>query len=483
MICLTGKEKTCSELKKRLEFAKSLNALAEVRLDYLESNIEEIKTSLIGLKDRILITARPLRQGGEYRSSEAERLNLLLSLLPYCRYVDIEADIATDGIIELKKAAKKEDTKLILSWHDFDANSPIDRSLLEKAEAHEPDYLKIAKAIADPADLDRLFNLQKELKTRLIVIGMGDQGKLSRIFYTKFASAWTYLAIDESNKTASGQLSYNEYSELSTHPDHPFIALIGGDNISASPGPHVYNHWARQEKKNWRYYAFSTQKPSETVAFLQKLGALGISITMPHKEAFLEETSFDDSVKETAALNTIRFERKNSYATNTDVIGIYEPLKETIQLYALDIKSVLILGAGGAAKAAISAARRLNLNIKLSARNTKKLVPHSDVELIAWKNRNEQKADVLINATPLSGKTSPLSFSESKETYKIVFDLALSSFLTESKSQLLQDAKRAGSYTIDPLSMWVHQGAKQISWITGDPIRPKDLSEILRSIK
>jgi 3-dehydroquinate dehydratase I len=185
--------------------------VAEIRIDAMrEVNLARLNQQA-GLP--LLITNRPVWEGGACRTSEEERLHPLLEAVAQeAAYIDLELKTALPLRQRLLKKISGSPTKLIISSHDFeqtpDASRLAQTLLLQRQSgAH---IGKIVTMAHDHLDVLRVLNLQceaKELGFPLIAFCMGEQGKLSRIITLLLGGYMTYAAPDEQQATAPGQLS------------------------------------------------------------------------------------------------------------------------------------------------------------------------------------------------------------------------------------------------------------------------------------
>lgn len=453
MICITGNESTLEGLEARFAAAEKAFGPAtmhEVRLDFLAA-VDEATFSLLRRRgDRVIACCRPTEG-----TSETERRDLLIrAAASGAAWIDIEEDA-----IELLHALRTAGSRVIASFHDFDG-LPVDlSSILRTIDAHRPDLLKVAVTVRDAAELIAVRDATSSLLTSHIAIGMGDAGRLSRLRHRSFGSPWTYVAADDRAATADGQLTFDEAKlmGLPGSADAPFIALLGGRNVAHSPGPRIYNTLFRHAGMPWSYLAVPTVQPGETLGLLRDLGALGAAVTIPHKEVVLAHAQPDSLASRVRAANSIRFETNGAVATNTDVEGVRVPLAAALQ--TRPATRALILGRGGASRAAAAACKELGVDPVVIGRDR-------------WEERSRIEAGILINATPITDSAIWPGGTPLRKA--IVFDLAFGA----SRSELLRRAESEGAVAIPPLAMWVIQGARQMSWITGQPFEAYDLLEI-----
>jgi 3-dehydroquinate dehydratase-1 len=186
--------------------------LAEVRVDLCRQPDAVRVTPLLERARRLvplLVTVRAASEGGAWKQSEAERLELYRALLPHADAVDVE--LAAPIRASLVKAAHQAHKLVVLSQHDF-RRTPSDAALdrtVTRGFAAGADIVKIAAHLADDEDCARLTTLFARHPGRaLVVIGMGDHGKKTRVLYPALGSLFTFAALG--NGTAPGQLPWGE---------------------------------------------------------------------------------------------------------------------------------------------------------------------------------------------------------------------------------------------------------------------------------
>jgi 3-dehydroquinate dehydratase type I len=455
VICVTGAERDVGALRQRIE---ADDAFHEIRADALDTHdglLELVRQH----GSRVLVCHRPARQGGGYDGDETARLALLRDALDAgARYVDVEDDVAHDF----------DCSRVVMSWHDFGGRAD---DLVARAKAMRPRcaVVKLAVHVDDAAELEQLRRVRDAIDGDVVLIGMGAAGLLSRTHYQRFGSRWTYVAADPALATAPGQLDLATATAMNMPASSgaPFVALIGGEQVMFSPGPEVYNALFRQRGLTMSYLSIISTSLERCLPMLTSLGAIGLSVTMP-----LKSEANDFAIDQTlGAVNSLKRTGDTWHGINTDICGVREPLRDA------EAKGrVLILGAGGAARAAAVACRELELDVTLSARKREQaeaLVRSmgQSVAAIDWNARGGFGADVLINATAVSGDDTPWP---NDVMPPLVFDLAIS-----PRSRLLEDTRAFGSRAIDAMQMWIHQGAEQMRFILGDDVTATELSALL----
>ncbi len=251
---------------------------------------------------------------------------------------------------------------------------------------------------------------------------------------------------------------------------------IIGHPLSHTMSPTLHNWGFEQFCIKANYKAWPV-RPKDLPTFMANFRAdnlSGLSVTIPHKQAvipFLDRLT--PRAKAIGAVNTLYWDAEMLMGDNTDVAGIVIPVRSL----DLDLKYALILGAGGAARAAAAACQELGvLNIGITNRTRSKaetLASDFALKVIDWENRHELNPQLLINTTPLgmSGDLEQLSpyNASALESEMIIFDLVYNPLDTK----LLQDATQAGCTTIQGIEMFLHQGMEQFQLWTGKQLDEK----------
>ena len=209
MICTAISEKDfdkCMEMSGMCE-------LAEIRIDLTRFTVEQT-AKLFSAHKNLIATCRPER----YKDNE--RLELLKTAIESgAKYADIEIESNRNVINEIKRCTSDNNCDMIISYHNFD-NTPSQKELEEiigKCFYLGADVAKIACTVnsaSDNATILSLFQLNK----RIVALGMGSLGKITRIVSPLLGAEFTFAAPDTSVETAPGQLSTEQmisiYNEL-----------------------------------------------------------------------------------------------------------------------------------------------------------------------------------------------------------------------------------------------------------------------------
>lgn len=257
---------------------------------------------------------------------------------------------------------------------------------------------------------------------------------------------------------------------------------IIGWPLGHSKSPLLHN-WGLKECGLPGVYAPWPTEPAKLKAFMAEARARhirGVSVTIPHKQAVLPYLDgLTERAKAVGAVNTLFWLDGKLLGDNTDVLGIVAPLKP----YAERLKSVLVLGAGGAARAACAALRELGVaEIAVANRTQAKaeaLARDFNVVAVPWEERAGRRWDLLVNTTPLGMQGERQDESpwplDALDKVGLVFDLVYNPIRTK----LLGAAKDAGVECISGLAMFLHQGLAQFELWTGRRLDERRAAQVL----
>ncbi len=257
------------------------------------------------------------------------------------------------------------------------------------------------------------------------------------------------------------------------------ILCVIGYPIEHSMSPIMHNAALQDLELDYAYLAFDVppNRLKEAVKGFKALNVKGISVTIPHKEIIIKFVDeIDSTAQKIGAINTIKNEDGVLIGKNTDAEGGRKAILDA----GCEIigKNILILGAGGVAKAICyslakdakkmvitnrteSRAKKLAMELKKKINVNAEGTNNSETTL----RREIKTTDILINATPvgmypLIGK-SPIE-KKILHNQLFVFDLIYNPLET----QLIKDAKVIGCRTLGGLDMLVNQGALAFEWWT-----------------
>jgi shikimate dehydrogenase len=253
---------------------------------------------------------------------------------------------------------------------------------------------------------------------------------------------------------------------MNINSDTILFAVLGNP-VSHSLGPLMHNTAFSVLGYNGAYLAFRVTDIGKAVVGIKALGIKGASITIPHKVSvmdFLDE--LDDTAKKIGAVNTIISREGVLTGYNSDGLGAVKALLEKT---TIKDKNVVILGAGGAARAIgfaiISEGGRVTV-INRTPANGETLAKDLGADFQPISKLNKTECHVLINTTPVGMMPDIDAMPVRKQDLDkimVVMDVVYNPL----KTRFLRTAENIGCQTIDGVSMFVYQGAFQLELWTG----------------
>ncbi len=475
MICVSiGRSRHKHMLAEFAHLVEQGAELVELRLDYINSrvNIQRL------VKDRpceTVITVRREQDGGKYTGSEETRLMMLREAIANgVEYIDLEDDVAS-------KIPRFGKTKRIVSYHSF-RNTPENlRELHAKLKALDADIVKIATMANQPHDNLRVLEMMQESDCPTIGMCMGDIGTPSRILGPKFGAPFTYATFHHERALAPGQLSYDQMVNVYRHNSiGPETAVYGvvADPVGHSLSPQIHNAAFGAVGIDAVYVPFRVPYDvlGQFMEDVTRLGIKGLSVTIPHKEAIAKFlTKVDPAVKGIGAVNTVLFKDEEVLGYNTDYKAAMDCLENALggavppgTPSPLQDKKVLVLGAGGVARAIMYGLQRRGAKATIAGRTRSRAQLLADTfggKCVEWSARHTV-ADILVNCTPVgmhpNVDESPFNKSNLKPTM-IVFDTVYN----PESTLLLKEAKSHGCRTVTGVEMFVRQAELQFQLFTG----------------
>jgi len=487
-VCVAITGSTPTEMLEKAAVAVKETTFLEFRLDYLDKPLLALPKIKAFLTEHTAATAiatcRRTANDGKFKGSLAAQLEVLSKATEAgFHLVDLELQSAES----LKKAdlQKLRDTgvALIVSYHDFVATKDLDATF-NRIQAFQPDFVKIvstAKSLVDNVTMMRFLERMND-HSNIIGICMGDSGIISRVLGVRAGSAFTFAAATPGEETAPGQIAARTLLEtyrIDEVDAATKIYGVAGNPIRSSLSPVMLNAAFRRETVNAVYLALQASKVADLVKLAHEVPLQGFSVTMPLKQEimpFLEKT--DPLSAKIGACNTVlRAQDGKLYGFNTDVAGITGPLEKRI---ALRGAKILVLGAGGAARAAVFGLRDKGAEVFIlnrTAETAQKLARQSGAKTIKKDALAKTSFDVIINTTPvgMAGiKAAPILEAKDLNT-KLVFDLVYNPLETP----LLRLARQQNIPIITGVEMFVQQGARQFEIWTGKPAPEEEMLRVV----
>jgi 3-dehydroquinate dehydratase / shikimate dehydrogenase len=475
-VCVAIIGSAAGEMIDRATEAMRDSQFLEFRLDYLEKPLTALPKLKQFLLEQPLVTAvatcRRSANGGKFQGTIAAELEVLQKAgASGFHLLDLELETA-----EAIKAGELEKLRargvaLIISWHDFHTTKDLD-GIFERIRPYEPEFIKIvstAKSLADNVVMMRFLERTGDM-ANMIGLCMGDQGVVSRVLSVRAGSVFTFAAATRGEETAPGQIAARTLTDIyriGQIDAATRVYGVAGNPIKHSLSPLMLNTAFHRESVNAVYLALQTSKLSDLLTLVRELPLAGLSVTMPLKQEVLKHLENTDPVSaQIGACNTIvRAPDAKLYGFNTDVGGIVRPLEKRLSLKGAKI---LVLGAGGAARAAVFGLAAKGAEVMILNRTpqtAQKLAREAKAKTIRRDLVAKTTFDVIVNATAVGMHgVKPQHILEAKEiNARLVFDLVYNPVDTP----LLKMARQKGIAAVTGVEMFVQQGARQFEIWTG----------------
>jgi adenylyltransferase/sulfurtransferase len=464
----------------RLALERSGRADAvELRLDTVArpdlERLRDVRDRLGKLGKPVILTCRSPREGGSFAGDEEERMALLERAIALgFDYVDVEIDARATPL------SRSGPTKLILSHHDFDGFPGAPERLIERALALGADVVKIAARVASLADSLRLAELGEGARAAgkdYAPVPLGPAGASARILAPKLGARFAYAFVGGGAATGPGQVPLEELEDLyrfSAIDERTEIYGIVGSNATTSLSPAMHNRLFERLGRNAVYVPFQETELEPFVSAARKLRVSGLSVTIPFKEAMLSHLDgVDDVARAIGAVNTVVARDGRFTGFNTDRDGVLEPLARFGPLAG---RRAVVLGAGGAARAAAHALATEGASVRVLARNesrARELAASLGCDSGPLASLASTEWDLLVNATPVgsAGRNDSFEALGKASEGAVVFDMVTS----PERTDLLLRAREAGASTVTGLEMLAAQAAYQALLWTGEKPRASEL--------
>ncbi len=485
-VCVAVVGEDASNIVERAESLVRDNPFMEFRLDYLTqpvAGLPKLKHFLdLHPEATVIATCRRAVNGGKFKGSSAAQLDILTKAAATgFQLVDIELQSA-----EILKSAELAELKdrvgVILSYHDFKGTKKLEETFaaMKRYPADFYKFVSTATTLSDNVAMMKFLQAHSA-QHEMVGLCMGEQGIISRVLGVRAGSVFTFAAATRGEETAPGQVTASELRDtyrIEMVDAATQVYGVAGDPVAHSLSPIMMNAAFRRETVNAVYLALHAKTLKDLMACVPDIPIRGLSITMPYKQDIIDALSNSDPLtRQIGACNTlVRSQDGKLYGFNTDVAGVLVPLEQRIELQGA---KVLLIGAGGVARAAAFGLKNKGAEVFITNRTPEKgqsLARQVKAKYVKRADVAKMSFDVIINATPLGMGSNRLSPLEEKElNTKFVFDLVY----VPAETKLVKMARAKNIQVIPGLEMFVQQGARQFEIWTGKPAPVAEMAYVV----
>lgn len=484
MLCLSLMEKSIEDNLLSFRKYQKFIDLVELRLDMLDDPtiISPSKIKIL-FPVPIIITFRRKIDGGNFIGTEKYRRLVLYEFSKNnFEYMDLEIDTK---FIEVENKANLNGIRIIRSYHNFNKVpknlEKIIRSLSNKV-GEIPKVAVFPNNSKETLELFKVIDSVKDIKDK-IVIGMGEYGIPSRILYKRLGSMLSFCSVKDKS-AAPGQLSPEEMNlvyHIKEINNSTLIFGIIGNPVIHSLSPKLHNCAYNRSGVNAVYIPFKVDDIAVFFNLTKLLTIKGFSVTIPHKIKILEFLDIlSPEIKTIKSCNTVIRDGNYWKGFNTDQDGFLTPLLPLLN--SGNFKTAAVIGAGGAARAIISALNSCNIKLTIFNRSVnkgKKLALETGSSFIPLTSAKYISTyDIIIQTTNVG--MSPYENESPVPDYvfrkgQIVYDIVYK----PEKTKFLKEAEKANAIVLNGAAMLQAQGIKQYEIFTGQsfPFESKKLIE------
>jgi 3-dehydroquinate dehydratase / shikimate dehydrogenase len=434
--------------------------LLEIRLDALAD--PDPARLVRDIDAEVILTCRPECEGGSFQGAEDERLRLLEEgIAAGAAFVDVEGFAAA-------RLPDRKSTRLIVSHHDFSGMPEDLDGILDGLLSHRPDVAKLVTTAHGPEDVLRVLELlrRRGKDVPLAAHTMGAAGMAGRILAARFGSRLVYGAARLGGAAAPGQPTLRSLREDYALPrdlSETSVLLLLGGKLTHSISARMVNRTLRTRDWNAIYVPFPVADPRPIFDHLDELSCHGLAVTFPLKETIADlVTDLDPGARDVGAVNTVVRSGVKLTGHNTDVHGALTAIRREIP----DPSGInaVVLGAGGAARAAAYGLSRAGAAVTLVNR-TRERAARLAVELGVAERPlagiDPETVSLLVNATPV-GQWPATDESPVPAAFLRPSMAVLDMVYNPRETLLLRHAQAAGARTIPGLEMLAAQAERQL---------------------
>ncbi|MCE9636518.1 MAG: type I 3-dehydroquinate dehydratase [Planctomycetes bacterium] len=446
----------------------------EVRIDLPDDGPAHVRELVAASPKPVLATCRRRAEGGRFAAGERDRIDVLLRAGDAgAAWIDVEDDV-TDRDVERIAGTG---AKLLRSRHV--ATLPDDaESTAEQLVSMPGDAAKFVALHGGADDALRMLTILRDVSRG----GVGRLcGHVVDVPFTRPASAvvgapFVYAALQPGGRiglampTVLGLRRRARWDRL--RPGRPIFLLLGA-RVEGSVGPDMLNAAFEATGPSVVALTWSLDDPAPAIEAIRRFRWAGAAVTIPHKERVLASlracgarAAIDADADAVGAVNTIVRAGETLAGHNTDLGGLADALALHADTGAASGRAFLVLGAGGAARAAVTLASRLGARPIVFARRPEAAAALGAVTVATAHDAAATRPAIVVDATPAGPPGGTPCFDPGLLPERAV---VLDMLVYARPTAMLASAARAGHVVVPGLAMLVAQAARQVVLLGGAP--------------
>ena len=455
--------------------------LVELRLDGMPPPREgELRALIRRLGKPVIVAVHGPDAFGDFQGSDDERLELLrMAARAGAAHVDVDLRLAS------KLGGLPLSCRCIVSHHAPDKFPDEPGTILRELRllAGEHGLVKLVAHASCAEDGLRLLAVLRSVKGARIGFCSGEAGRFTRVLCGLHGSEWTYCSPSAlPNAPAPAPTAPGQYTTEELRAQIPSGGFSENTRVFGVVGRPVKHSWSprlhglalRRLGADAVYVPFEVKDMLTFLSLLDYPNYEGFSIAAPHKEpSFHTRAATDETVQRMRAVNTLVRLDGIWHARNTDVIGVREVLRRAFGRMAVERPlgglRVLVLGSGGAARAAIEAVSSAGGSAFVAARNMERAVELArelGARALAMEQVQTLNWDGLVHCTPQGSLADPGKMPIDAKLLRpgaVVVD----SVYRPKTTPLMAAARERGCQAYGGGEWFVLQAAQQFALFTG----------------
>jgi shikimate dehydrogenase len=483
VVSLPGR--SVAEVVPQIAEARSAGAdLAEVRVDRWSLEARSHLSELFPSPIPLLATLRSAAEGGSGPDDPVERTKVLtgLSELPF-RWIDLEH--GRDEPLAARLPPVERLGRIVSCHLAASRAEEWPRRWLELSGVDGVGKLILPASV--PLALGEILpRLEAQRTDPVVVHTIGPSGPLLRALSRRVGSPFVFAALPEVDGRSVVEPSQIPVDRLRPYLEadgEPPLFAVGGRPIAHSRSPALHSAWMRAEGRVGLYLPLEFASDDEFLASIPLLAAngfRGLNVTHPFKGAALEAaTDAAPSARTCGAANCLSFEDGEVRAENTDLAAILRRLGELRDDGSWDGQTLSVLGAGGAARATLAAARILSARVTVYARQADAAQTLAqEFGARAASEETLEPASLAVHATPVgragSGPLDP-ALGSAIEGSAHVLDWVY----RPEEAGVVEAARAAGATYEDGWRLFVYQAAASYAIWWGEEPAPDQVNRAI----